>query len=81
MHGLYGNHSFDKEKYVSILKELADLNDTKAIVRLGDIYLCNDFKTEARVSYEKAVNLKFPIAPYELDNLKAGGVPSTGCKN
>jgi len=80
VNSLYGNELFDKEKYLSTLKKLVVLNDTKAMVRLGDIYLCNGCKDEAETLYKKAVALKDPIAPYALDDLKIDGEPSAGCR-
>ncbi len=79
LNSMYGSERYDREKYLSTLKQLIEYNDTKAMVRLGDIYLCNDRVAEAQVLYEKAVALKDPIAPYALDDLKHLGEPSSGC--
>lgn len=76
----YGSEFFDKEKYMSTLKQMVKLKDTSAMLRLGDIYLCNDRKEEAKALYEKAIELNDPIAPYALDDLKFDGKPSAGCR-
>ena len=80
VNSFYGNQHYDKEKYLSTLKQLVNLNDTKAMLRLGDIYLCNQRTAEAKALYEKALILKDPIAQYALDDLKYDGEPSLGCR-
>lgn len=81
VNSLYGGEKFDKEKYLSTLNQLIELNDTKAMLRMGDIYLCNNRTEEARLLYEKAVSLNDSEGHYALEDLKFEGKPSSGCSN
>lgn len=78
VNSFYLYNRYDKEKYLSTLKQLVDLNDSPAMMRLGDIYLCNKRTAEAKKLYEKALALKDPTAQFALEDLKYDGEPSSG---
>ncbi len=80
LNSIYGMSASTKEKYMSTLQQLVERNDSKAMIRLGDIYFCNKQTDDAKAMYDKAKTLKDPLAKYSLDDLLHGTEPSSGCR-
>ena len=69
----------DQDKYTSTLKQLIELNDTEAMVMLGDYYLCQNQNDKAIKLYKKAKDSGDYSAQYAIEDMKAGGIPSSSC--
>lgn len=79
LNSLYANEFYNAKEFLATLSQLVELNDTPSMIRLGDIYLCQDKVEAAKKLYEKAKSLKHPEAQFALDDLKYDGEPSSGC--
>lgn len=76
---IYSFKKPSKDSYVEILKKLIILNNTKAMVMMGDFYLCQGQNDMAIKLYQKAEDLGDYLAQYAIEDMKADGVPSAGC--
>ena len=76
---LYKRNMKNETKYVSTLQRAVKLNNTQAMIDLGDYYFCKKLKAKAKMLYQQAIEAGEPLAETALQGLQHDSEPIYGC--